>query len=276
MAVDHYENFPVASWLLPAHLRSAVVAIYHFARTADDIADEGDASTEQRLAQLGQYHSALETLEAGQPGSTPIPEALHDIFLPLGRTITEHNLPFQPFFDLLAAFKQDLTQTRYPDDEAVMAYCRLSANPVGILMLHLYKKTDTVSLEQSDAICSALQRINFLQDVAIDWKKNRVYLSQNALARFGVSEEMLAKGECSAAWRALMAEQIKQCRSLLHFGYPLGRHLPGRIGLELRLIVQGGLRVLEKIEDVDFDVFTRRPILRPTDWITMLWRALWR
>lgn len=276
MAVDHYENFPVASWLLPARLRSAVVAIYRFARSADDIADEGDASTEQRLAQLAQYHSALETLKAEQPGGAAIPKALHYIFVPLGRTITAHNLPFQPFFDLLAAFKQDLTQTRYADDEAVMAYCQLSANPVGVLMLHLYKKTDTVSLEQSDAICSALQRINFLQDVAIDWKKNRVYLSQNALARFGVSEEMIANGDCSVAWHALMTEQIKQCRSLLHFGYPLGRHLPGRIGLELRLIVQGGLRVLEKIERVNFDVFTRRPILRPTDWIMMLWRALWR
>jgi squalene synthase HpnC len=177
---------------------------------------------------------------------------------------------------LLTAFEQDLTQARYPNNEAVMAYCRLSANPVGLLMLHLYQTTDALSIEQSDAICSALQRVNFLQDVAIDWRKNRIYLPGDALARFGVSEATIAQGECTQAWRDLMAEQVKQCRALLHFGYPLGQRLPGRIGLELRLIVQGGLKILEKIEQVEFDVFTRRPILRPTDWITMFWRALWR
>ena len=276
MAVDHYENFPVASWLLPKPLRPAVVAIYRFARSADDIADEGDALPTQRLAALAQYRLALTVLASGDDGSARLPDGLHEIFLPLGRVIQEHSLPFQSFFDLLTAFEQDLTQARYPNNEAVMAYCRLSANPVGLLMLHLYQTTDALSIEQSDAICSALQRVNFLQDVAIDWNKNRIYLPGDALTRFGVSEETIAQGECTQAWRGLMAEQVKQCRALLHFGYPLGRRLPGRIGLELRLIVQGGLKILEKIEQVEFDVFTRRPILRTTDWITMFWRALWR
>jgi squalene synthase HpnC len=276
MAVDHYENFPVASRLLPAPLRPAVVAIYRFARSADDIADEGDATIAQRLEQLAQYRAALEALAANSPVMASWPDSLSEIFLPLGQVIKQHHLPFQPFLDLLAAFEQDLTQTRYPHNEAVMSYCRLSANPVGLLMLHLYNTTDALSIEQSDAICSALQRVNFLQDVAIDWKKNRIYLPADALAHFGVSEELIASGQCTPVWRALMAEQVKQCRTLLHFGYPLGRRLPGRIGLELRLIVQGGLRILEKIEHVDFDVFTKRPILRPTDWIIMLWRALWR
>ena len=276
MAVDHYENFPVASWLLPKPLRPAVVAIYRFARSADDIADEGDALPAQRLDALEQYRIALTVLASGEQDSASLPEALREIFLPLGRAIKEHRLPFQSFFDLLTAFEQDLTQARYPNNEAVMAYCRLSANPVGLLMLHLYQTTDALSIEQSDAICSALQRVNFLQDVAIDWNKNRIYLPGDALTRFGVSEETIAQGECTQAWRGLMAEQVKQCRALLHFGYPLGRRLPGRIGLELRLIVQGGLNILEKIEQVEFDVFTRRPILRPTDWITMFWRALWR
>ena len=276
MAVDHYENFPVASWLLPKPLRPAVVAIYRFARSADDIADEGDALPAQRLDALEQYRIALTVLASGEQDSASLPEALREIFLPLGRAIKEHRLPFQSFFDLLTAFEQDLTQARYPNNEAVMAYCRLSANPVGLLMLHLYQTTDALSIEQSDAICSALQRVNFLQDVAIDWNKNRIYLPGDALTRFGVSEETIAQGECTPAWRGLMAEQVKQCRALLHFGYPLGRRLPGRIGLELRLIVQGGLKILEKIEQVEFDVFTQRPILRPTDWITMFWRALWR
>ena len=276
MAVDHYENFPVASWLLPKPLRPAVVAIYRFARSADDIADEGDALPAQRLDALEQYRIALTVLASGEQDSASLPEALREIFLPLGRAIKEHRLPFQSFFDLLTAFEQDLTQARYPNNEAVMAYCRLSANPVGLLMLHLYQTTDALSIEQSDAICSALQRVNFLQDVAIDWRKNRIYLPGDALTRFGVSEETIAQGECTQAWRGLMAEQVKQCRALLHFGYPLGRRLPGRIGLELRLIVQGGLKILEKIEQVEFDVFTQRPILRPTDWITMFWRALWR
>ena len=276
MAVDHYENFPVASWLLPKPLRPAVVAIYRFARSADDIADEGDALPAQRLDALEQYRIALTVLASGEQDSASLPEALREIFLPLGRAIKEHRLPFQSFFDLLTAFEQDLAQARYPNNEAVMAYCRLSANPVGLLMLHLYQTTDALSIEQSDAICSALQRVNFLQDVAIDWNKNRIYLPGDALTRFGVSEETIAQGECTQAWRGLMAEQVKQCRALLHFGYPLGRRLPGRIGLELRLIVQGGLKILEKIEQVEFDVFTQRPILRPTDWITMFWRALWR
>jgi squalene synthase HpnC len=276
MAVDHYENFPVASRLLPAPLRPAVVAIYRFARSADDIADEGDASTAQRLAQLVQYRAALEALAANSPNAASSQNSLSQIFVPLDQAIKRHNLPFKPFLDLLAAFEQDLTQTRYPNDESVLAYCRLSANPVGLLMLHLYNTTDALSIEQSDAICSALQRVNFLQDVALDWKKNRIYLPTDALAHFGVSEELIASGACTPAWGALMAEQIKQCRTLLNFGYPLGRRLPGRIGLELRLIVHGGLRILEKIEQVEFDVFTKRPILRPTDWIIMLWRALWR
>ena len=276
MAVDHYENFPVASRLLPAHLRAAVLAIYRFARSADDIADEGDATAAQRLAELAQYRHALSLLESNRPESARLPESLGKIFIPLGQAIDAHKLPFQPFFDLLSAFEQDLTQTRYRDNADVMAYCRLSANPVGILMLHLYQTTDTQSIEESNAICSALQRVNFLQDVAIDWKKDRVYLPKEALTRFGVTEDIIARGECTQAWRNLMAEQIAECRTLLHFGYPLGRRLPGRIGLELRLIVQGGLRILEKIERVHGDVFNKRPVLRSADWITMLWRALWR
>lgn len=290
MSANHYENFPVASFLLPKHLRQAVLNIYRFARSADDIADEGDASDAERLQALKTYRHALnfcQTPAVTQVGATqvdakPVGAAqvsapgptLDAIFIPLGQTIIDHQLPLQPFEDLLSAFEQDIVQKRYADQAALDHYCERSANPVGRLMLHLYSAVSQDTLTQSDAICTALQRLNFLQDVAIDWQKDRIYLPQQALERFGVTENTIANAEVNAAWKALMQEQVAACRALLHFGQPLGRQLPGRIGLELRLIVQGGLRILEKIEHVDFDVFHRRPTLGALDWAIMLARAL--
>jgi squalene synthase HpnC len=275
MSANHYENFPVASFLLPRHLRQAVLNIYRFARSADDIADEGDASDAERLQALQSYRDALNTCHrpaAARLGA--LESTLEAIFTPLGQTIADHRLPLQPFEDLLSAFEQDIVQKRYVDQAALDHYCERSANPVGRLMLHLYGAISQDTLTQSDAICTALQRLNFLQDVAIDWQKDRIYLPQQELKRFDVTEAMIANAEVNAAWRALMQEQVTVCRALLHFGQPLGRRLPGRIGLELRLIVQGGLRILEKIEHVDFDVFRRRPTLGPYDWTLMLARAL--
>ena len=275
MSANHYENFPVASFLLPKHLRQAVLNIYRFARSADDIADEGDASDAERLQALKTYRDALNTCH--RPAAArldALDPALDAIFTPLGQTIADHELPLKPFEDLLSAFEQDIVQKRYADQAALDHYCERSANPVGRLMLHLYSAIAQDTLAWSDAICTALQRLNFLQDVAIDWQKDRIYLPQQALKRFGVTEEALANGEVNAAWKALMQDQVTACRGLLHFGQPLGRRLPGRIGLELRLIVQGGLRILEKIEHVDFDVFERRPTLGVYDWTLMLARAL--
>lgn len=275
MSANHYENFPVASFLLPKHLRQAVLNIYRFARSADDIADEGDASDAERLQALQAYRDALKGCGiVSVPRTKGLEPTLDAIFTPLGQTIAAHNLPLQPFEDLLSAFEQDIVQKRYLDQAALDHYCERSANPVGRLMLHLYGAVAQDTLAQSDAICTALQRLNFLQDVAIDWQKDRIYLPQQALKRFGVTEEAIAKAEVNAAWKALMQEQVSGCRGLLHFGKPLGRRLPGRIGLELRLIVQGGLRILEKIEHVDFDVFGRRPTLGAWDWAVMLARAL--
>ena len=275
MSANHYENFPVASFLLPRHLRQGVLNIYRFARNADDIADEGDASDAERLQALQTYRDALNTCHrpaAARLGT--LAPTLDAIFTPLGKTIVEHKLPLQPFEDLLSAFEQDIAQKRYVDQAALDHYCERSANPVGCLMLHLYGAISHDTLAQSDSICTALQRLNFLQDVAIDWQKDRIYLPQQALKRFGVTEEMIANAEVNEGWKALMQEQVTACRSLLHFGQPLGRRLPGRIGLELRLIVQGGLRILEKIEHIDFDVFRRRPTLGAYDWALMLARAL--
>ncbi|WP_343651174.1 squalene synthase HpnC [Herbaspirillum sp.] len=269
MAVDHYENFPVASLLLPAHLRPAVGAIYAFARSADDIADEGDAEPAQRLAALQAYEAQLDLIAAGSRCTTPI-------FQRLQQTIADHALPLQPLRDLLSAFRQDVVTTRYARYEDLLDYCRRSANPVGTLMLHLYGAATKENLRDSDAICSALQLINFWQDVAIDWEKGRIYLPLEDLARFGVSPQDIADGCSAPRWQQLMQFEIMRARDLMLSGAPLARRLPGRIGLELRMVVQGGLRILERIEHVQGDVFRQRPRLGKRDWLIVGWRGLTR
>jgi squalene synthase HpnC len=266
MAVDHYENFPVASILMPARLRPPVTVIYAFARSADDFADEGDVPPAERLAALDAYRAELDRIEAGAAPQTPL-------FERLAAVIAEFRLPVQPFRDLLDAFSQDVVKTRYASFAEVMDYCRRSADPVGRLMLHLYGEATPVNMQQSDAICSALQLVNFWQDVAIDWRKDRVYLPQEDLARFGVTEDQIAAGRTNDAWRALIAFEVGRARAMLHSGAPLARALPGRIGWEIRMILQGGLRILEKIERVRGDVFRHRPVLGPLDWPLMLARA---
>ena len=264
MAVGHYENFPVASWLMPARLRPAVRAIYRFARTADDIADEGDAAPAERLAALDRLHSALTGIEAGRDGEWP----------DLAAAIRAHALPLRPFRDLLSAFAQDVTVSRYAHYEALLDYCRRSANPIGRLLLALYRVDTAAALDNSDRICTGLQLANFWQDVAIDWDKGRVYIPQSELRAFAVAEAAIAAGEAGDRWAALMRAQTERARRLLLAGAPLSRMLPGRIGWELRLVVQGGLRILEEIDRHGGDVFRRRPRLRPGDWLTMSARAL--
>ncbi|MES2298200.1 MAG: squalene synthase HpnC [Pseudomonadota bacterium] len=267
MAVDHYENFPVASIFLPRRLVPAVEAIYAFARSADDLADEGDATPPARLLALQAYEAQLDVIASGAPAQAPL-------FARLALIIKQYSLPLPPFRDLLSAFKQDVETLRYPDYDLLLDYCRRSANPVGFLMLSLYGKRDADNLRQSDAICSALQIINFLQDVAIDIEKGRIYLPLEDLTRFGVSEAQIREGRTDPAWRALMGFEVARARALMHSGAPLAKRLPGRIGWELRLVVQGGLRILDAIEAVEYEVFTRRPQLKWRDWIVMLWRAL--
>jgi len=274
MPVNHYENFPVASILLPRHLRRAIVNIYRFARSADDIADEGDADPHTRIEQLERYRHALHEQVSPHAPRQALTSELDAIFVPLAQTVSKHQLPLTPFFDLLSAFEQDITQTRYPDYATLQDYCRRSANPVGRLMLHLYGNVDALSLKQSDAICTALQLINFIQDIGIDWSKGRIYLPQTELSRFGVTESMIASAKTGQAWRALIQFEVDRCRTLLNSGAPLAHRLTGRAGLELRLIIQGGLRILEKIEAVRYDVFQHRPTLRAADWLILIWRAV--
>lgn len=267
MSVDHYENFPVASILMPRRLRPAVEAIYAFARSADDIADEGEATPDQRLAGLTAYEEALGRIERAEGGHEPM-------FERLAAVIEQHKLPLRPFYDLLSAFKQDIVVHRYQDYASLLDYCARSANPVGLLMLHLYGAADEENIRQSDAICSALQIINFLQDVAIDEHKERIYLPMEDLARYALSPAHLARPDNKAKWRAMMKFQVDRARALMLSGAPLACRLKGRIGLELRLVVQGGLRILEAIEEVDYDVFLRRPKLEKRDWFKVFWRAL--
>lgn len=266
MGVDHYENFPVASILLPKRLRFPVQAIYHFARMADDIADEGDIPPDQRLAQLDVFRTRLHEIAAGGMPDDPL-------FGPLTGVIRKHDLPIPLLHDLLDAFSQDVTRTRYEDFNVLLDYCRRSANPVGRLMLHLFNRTDDPLPRQSDDICTSLQLINFLQDVDADYRRGRIYLPLDELRHFGVSEHQIAVRDQSESWRALMAFQVRRARELMLRGAPLARALPGRIGLELRLIVAGGLRILDKLQAVQGDVFQRRPVLNPADWMLMLWQA---
>ncbi len=267
LSVGHYENFPVASILLPGHLRQPVAVIYRFARTADDIADEGDLDQAQRLEGLEAYRSELRRLERGQAAQTAM-------FSDLDRVIRDHQLPYSPFYDLLDAFSQDVVKSRYTNFDEVMDYCRRSADPVGRLMLHLYRAADPGNITQSNAICSALQLINFWQDVAIDYRKDRIYLPQDELHRFGIHELQIADGLVDERWRKLMAFQVGRARALLQSGAPLATRLPGRIGLELRMIVQGGLRITDKLTAVGYDAFRHRPVLKSLDWPLMLARAL--
>ena len=266
MAVDHYENFPVASVLVPRRLRPAVAAIYGFARTADDFADEGQVPPEERLRRLDGYRDALRRLADGQPATDPV-------FVRLGAAVRAHALPLQPFHDLLDAFSQDVVKHRYAGFEELLDYCRRSANPVGLLMLHLFDAATPQNVRWSDAVCSGLQLVNFWQDVAVDWRKDRVYLPQDSMARFGVSEAHIAEARVDDAWRALLAFEVSRARTMLESGAPLARAVGGRFGFELRMVVQGGLRILERIDRVRGDVFRHRPMLRAPDWLLMLWRA---
>ncbi len=267
MPVDHYENFPVASWLVPAAMRRPIEVIYRFARSADDIADEGYASPSERLAALAVYQAELDRIERGEAVRMPL-------FADLATVIQTHALPVQLFRDLIDAFSQDVTKTRYADVREVLEYCRRSANPVGRLVLHLFGRTGEEQLTQSDCICTALQLINFWQDVAIDWRKDRVYLPQDELQRFGVAETDIAAARTGPEWAALMAYQTARARQLMQAGAPLVQALPGRLGWEIRLTVQGGLRILERIDAVRGDVFRHRPKLGAWDWLVLAGRSL--
>jgi len=255
-SIDHYENFPVASWLCPARLRPAVAALYHFARTADDLADEGHEPAHHRLDALGEYRADLQNcLNQANIESVRWPH----VFGPLQLAVQQHQLPQQPLFDLLDAFEQDVVYTRvgqgYRNRAELLDYCRRSANPVGRLMLHLHGVTDPTSLAQSDAICTALQLINFWQDRAEDLRRGRDYLPEGHT----------------------LSQELRFARELMMQGIPLVHRVRGRAGWELRAVVQGGLRILDKLDargETDDHTQLARPTLSKLDFIRMVWRCI--
>lgn len=265
-AKSHYENFPVASFLLPAKLRAPISLIYQFARQADDLADEGVETPETRLANLNLFREELELIQAYIK-----PDSL--FFQVLGEMIREENLPITPFFDLLEAFSQDVVKTRYENQAEVLSYCERSANPVGRLLLHLYGAASEQNLRSSDAICTALQLINFWQDVGIDMDKGRVYLPVEEMKQFNVSEAMLYAKVATPQFKALLAFKVNEAEAMMRSGASLGNRLPGRLGLEMRAIIAGGITILKKIREVDYDVFRHRPVLTKADWAILLSKA---
>jgi squalene synthase HpnC len=270
VSIDHYENFPVASWWCPAPLRPAVLAIYRFARTADDLADEGAAPPAERLAQLAAYRQALQAVLDGADGSG----RWAPVFEPLAVGLRTHGLPPKLLHALLDAFEEDVRHPAYADRDQLLAYCARSANPVGRLLLHLYRVGDPLSLRQSDAICSALQLINFWQDLCVDLPRGRCYVPAADLQHHGLTRRSLQAGGDTPATRALVAGLCAWSASLMREGAPLALRLPGRIGWELRLVVQGGTRILEKIAAMNHASLSRRPTLRPADAWRLPWRAL--
>ena len=267
LAAEHYENFPVASRLLPRRLRQPITVIYAFARTADDFADEGNRSPAERLKLLDDYETRLQRLLAGAPGSDPV-------FIALADVIKRYALPIGLFQDLLSAFSQDVTKQRYENIDEVMDYCRRSANPVGRLLLYLYNQAEAENLLLSDQICTALQLINFLQDLYQDYDEhNRIYLPQDEMRKYQINEAALQNRISNTAMQNLVQLQIQRAKVLLLAGAPLGNKLAGRIGLELRMIIQGGMHILQKLENNGGNVFLR-PRLKKSDYLGIFWNAL--
>lgn len=261
------ENFPVASWLCPPRLRAPILAIYRFARCADDIADEGDASPAERLAALQRMREQLLALpERVDPDA---PWAVE-----LAQAVRQHALPLPLLADLLAAFEQDCVKQRYADRAELLDYCRLSANPVGRLLLHLAGVDDDEALRQSDAVCTALQLINHWQDLGVDIGKPRLYLPQSDLLRHGVDADAVLAGRHSPELAACLAELNDWALALMNSGRPLPRRVKGRMGLELRLVIEGGTRVAERIRAMNHATLLQRPRLRAWDAPLLLIRAL--
>ncbi len=291
--VHHYENFPVASWLCPPRLRAPIRAIYHFARTADDVADEGDASPEQRLGLLQQFkaewHLTVENKKrAAEPPQALSASASHipqwqAVFDSLAASQAEWQWPLYLLDDLLDAFVQDVSwtaqQRTYANHAELLDYCARSANPVGRLLLHLCGVQDALSLRQSDAICSALQLLNFWQDLGQDLARGRHYVPDDALAWAQLSRadllEQAQQKKASPALRHLIQLQVAAAVKLMQEGAPLAHRVPGRMGWELRAVVQGGLQIARRLEAGRFDTLAHRPKLGKADALAIFWRTIW-
>ncbi len=272
---QHYENFPVASWLCPPALRPAISAIYWFARTADDLADEGDAGAAQRLEDLSAYRSDLRKALEGGSGFS---QRWETVFNAVADTQNRHSLPPTLLHALLDAFEQDVRMTEagqwYESRAQLLAYCARSAQPIGRLLLHLLGMREPTALAESDHICTALQLINFWQDLSVDLARRRWYIPRVDCERFGVSPDDVERGVATDASRQLVADLFRWAQSEMLLGMPLAHRIQGRFGIELRWVVQGGLAVLEKIQQLNHDTFSRRPKIGFSDAPRIAWRSL--
>jgi len=263
---DHYENFPVASFLIPKNYRKEIAIIYWFARTADDIADEGEFSSNYRLEKLEQFEKQfLESLTNGSG---------HPNFNLLSSVIKKNNLSTDYFTDLLSAFKQDVIKTRYNNYHEVLDYCKRSANPVGRILLELFKINDAEAIKCSDKICTALQLTNFYQDTLIDFKKGRIYYPQDELKMFSVTEKMFELKENNPNIKALVKYNIERVQQLFDEGRDINNYLSGRFKYEIKWTISGGEKILSKIRKNDFNVFDYRPVLNKFDFIKLLIKSL--
>lgn len=257
IAKSHYENFPIASFFLPKYLQRSITAVYAFARTADDIADEGNATQDQRLEQMTKFESNLYDIQYGKPPTDPI-------FIALEHTIESFNLPIQLFYDLLTAFRQDILKNRYHNFEQIKDYCHYSANPIGRILLHLTGQSSKTNLQLSDHICTGLQLINFIQDISIDLdEKDRCYIPLDDLQKYDVQLDQIYYKVASSEYQLLINRQIERASEIFYRGISLGARLPGFFGLEIRFIIACGLHLLEKLR-TRTNVY-QRPIMKKRD-----------
>jgi phytoene synthase len=268
IARGHYENFPVASLLLPADMRPHVAAIYAFARTADDFADLPGRSAEERLALLDGWAAQLAAAAAGHPGSEPI-------FIALADTIGRCDLPVSLLSDLLSAFEQDVRVHRYATWSDLFDYCRRSANPVGRLVLLVAGARDEAAARRSDSVCTALQLTNFWQDFGDDWRNGRLYVPAEEMARHAAREDQLEAASAPPEWRRTLAACVQRTRELFARGRGVSEDVSGRLRMELRATWLGGVRVLDKIEALGYDTLHHRPRLTARDAVAIFARTAW-
>jgi hydroxysqualene synthase len=266
ITTSHYENFPVASLFLPQEKRPYIQAIYAFSRTADDFADELSLSPEERLVRLQHWDDSLSRCFEG--------DAEHPVFIALRETVKRQNIPIEPLRDLLTAFKRDVSQTRYETFEDLLSYCKCSANPVGRIVLMIFNHRDEKLFNLSDAICTALQLTNFWQDIAVDLKKNRLYLPLEDMRRFGYSEEKWKNGVVDDTFRQLMGFETERTRDMFYSGAELPAMVGKDLQIELRLVWMGGMTILKLLKRSGYEIVHRRPSLTLLNKVMIFSRAL--
>lgn len=267
LARRHYENFTVVSYLMPRRLRQHLYNLYAYCRWADDLADES-GSAEKSLWLLDWWEHQLRECYSGR--------ATHPVFVALADTVRQFSIPIEPLVDLLVAFRQDQRQNRYETLDQLLVYCRYSANPVGRMVLYLARCHEPQRAVRADAVCTGLQLANFLQDVALDWDRGRIYLPRTQLQQFGYDEAMFARREYNEPFRRLMEAAVAEAEGFLRRGLPLVERMPEELRLDVALFIHGGLEILDRIRQVEYDVWTRRPVLSKIDKLRLMLRCWWQ